>query len=112
MPWEFIRKVKNLHKLITLNHVEVMQFTGFKDSQGQDIYDGDILSDWTKTDEGLKQSHCQVFWNEPTGSWHLDLSDSQNKTYSIELWLELHDYRYKVNGNVYETITKERESSD
>ena len=102
MPWEFISGVKNLNKLLTLKHVEVMQFTGFKDIKETDIYCGDIISDYTETDEGLVKSECQVFWNEPTGSWHMDNSFKQDKTESVELWLELNDFKYEVTGNIYE----------
>ena len=100
--WDYISKVKNLHKLMTLNHVEVMQFTGFNDKNGTEIFDGDILSDWTKIYEGLLQFKMQVFWNQPTGSWHLDNSLKQDKTSSVELWLELNDFKYEITGNIYE----------
>jgi len=85
-----------------LEHYTLLLFTGFEDRKGHEIYDGDIIADWVETDEGLIQSKNQVFWNQPTGSWHLDHSPEQDKSYSTELWLELNDYDYEIVGNIYE----------
>lgn len=102
MDWNFINSVKNLHKLLSLNHVEVMQFTGFYDKNYNEIYEGDILSYWTDTDEGMKQSHQQVFWCSKFGEWRLDSSFHQDKTFSDSLWQMLHDYECEITGNIYE----------
>lgn len=102
MHWDFINSVKNLHKLLSLNHVEVMQFTGFYDKNYNEIYEGDIVSDWTDTGEGMKQSHQQIFWCSKIGEWRLDSSFHQDKTFSDSLWQMLHDYECEITGNIYE----------
>lgn len=78
----------------------IQEFTGFTDKNGEDIYEGDILSDKVEVDGKIINSKQTVFWNEPTGSWHLDNSYNQDQTFSRELWRELNDFEYEVAGNI------------
>lgn len=78
---------------------KIQFFTGFKDSEGVEIYGGDILTDKVECDEGIVDSKQKVFWNQSTGSWHLDNSFEQDESNSTELWLELQDFKYKVANN-------------
>lgn len=77
--------------VFSINHVELMQWTGFVDNNGTDIYDGDIISnDW---DAGYV--YCTVFWDGDDGFWKVRQAGSGE----IDPLYEMNE---KVIGNIYE----------
>ncbi len=93
---EALRKGKEVYSY------SIGQFTGFKDRNGKMIFNGDILSDYTDTDEGVIKSHQQVYWNENKGAWCLDNTYRQDKSDGDLLSEILNEFEYEISGNIYE----------
>lgn len=86
------------------DHKEIipMQYTGMKDCNGKEIYEGDIIGDWTEVDGKMEQSKLTVYFDERLGEWMLDCSKSQDESISYALFKELEDFKYEVIGNIHE----------
>ena len=80
----------------------VAQFTGQYDKKLKEIYEDDIVGDWTNVDGIMEQSKQTVYFDELLGQWMLDNSLKQDKTFSYSLFSELQDFEYEIIGNIFE----------
>lgn len=74
-----------------------MQFTGLKDKNGKEIYDGDVLCDVVEIEKENPKFVYQVGWAEDIGPGWVAIPP-RGRCFLAEMKLSL----YQVIGNIYE----------
>lgn len=111
MGWSFERRENpegDIIETTELKHGEIafMQYTGLKDKNGKEIYEGDIV----KYQDNIYKANCR------SGCFMLDnIKNGKNndKGYEIwdtHVWHTLFDWRHllEIIGNIYEKKEKEK----
>ena len=83
-------------RIVEADEIVIEQFTGLKDKNDKDIYEGDILALYHR--DGSIVNLCQVFWNELDNEY--DWKPVGEDSWS-DLFSAFYD-DYKVVGNVHE----------
>ena len=87
------------------NHPEsykVRQYTGLKDKNGTEIYDGDYIRYSMRTINGSIYTHvCRVFQHE-SGTWRIEGYHEDNRSYETKGTVYAAHLICEVIGNIYE----------
>ena len=87
------------------NHPEsykVRQYTGLKDKNGTEIYDGDYIRYSARTINGSIFTHvCRVFQHE-SGTWRIEGYREDNHSYETKGTVYATHLICEVIGNIYE----------
>ena len=106
LPWDEIVAMNFAIKYLTQSDtLELMQYTGLKDKNGKEIYNGDILC-YGMWSDGKGKCLYKVFWNEEDARFDaLDLRHNQEMTH-------VDTYEAEVIGNIYENPELKGESNE
>jgi uncharacterized phage protein (TIGR01671 family) len=79
------------------NHIIVMQYTGLKDKNGKEIYEGDIIL--TRYIDGNSSAPLIVIYSVPHAAFVIESRDSVLRYFVYDGRVGL---QYEVIGNIYE----------
>ena len=100
--WSIIENHFTLEELLDTSFFEAMQYTGLKDKNGTEIYDGDYIRYSMRTINGSIYTHvCRVFQHE-SGTWRIEGYHEDNHSYETKGTVYAAHLICEVIGNIYE----------